>query len=249
MLEIIELRKHFKETVKKGSVTKTNIVLDGVSFSVAPKTITCIMGQSGSGKTTLLRCICRLLAFDSGKIQLNQIPLQALRAGDIGLVPQGYHLFEHMTVIENIAYAPIHVLSKSKKEAHTQALELLTKLNLAHKALAYPHQLSGGQKQRVAIARALAMQPHLVLFDEPTSALDPEMTMEIGTLIRQLAQEGIIVIVSTHDLNLAESIADTMLLLDKGTIVEEAPVRTFFEHPQHSRTKAFLSSIRPTFHL
>lgn len=237
MLTVINLTKRFAD----------HTILNNISFETIPGNVLTIMGCSGGGKTTLLRCICGLDQPDTGTLLLDGQPVRTLPAGAIGLVPQGYHLFEHFTVLENITYALCTVSQISKTVANNTALKLLTQLNIQDKAHIYPVKLSGGQKQRVALARALAMKPRILLFDEPTSALDLEMTAEVARLIRSIAQESILIIIATHDLNLAEVASDEILLLDKGYIVEKASANNFLKNPQAVRTQQFLNSIRPTY--
>jgi polar amino acid transport system ATP-binding protein len=234
-------------------------VLRGVDLDVKRGEVVVILGASGSGKTTFLRCINHLEKIDGGRIRVNghlmgyierhdhmveqKEALVAKQRAEIGMVFQRFNLFPHMTALENIVEAPIHVKGVDRKAAGTRAHELLAKVGLAEKADVYPHQLSGGQQQRVAIARALAMDPALMLFDEPTSALDPELVGDVLRAMRQLAEEGMTMIVVTHEVGFAREVAHRAVLMDAGAILEEGPPDEFFARPQHPRTKQFLSSI------
>ena len=208
-----------------------------------------ICGPSGSGKSTLIRCINHLEEHQSGKIMVEGHQLtRNLRAIDevrreVGMVFQQFNLFPHLTVLENCTLAQIWVRKRSKAEAEKTALELLERVRIVEQANKYPGQLSGGQQQRVAIARALAMDPKIMLFDEPTSALDPEMIGEVLEVMIELANEGMTMIVVTHEMGFARKVADRVIFMDYGRIVEEAPPEQFFENPQHERTKQFLSQI------
>jgi len=234
-------------------------VLRGVDLDVERKEVVVILGPSGSGKTTFLRCINHLEKIDDGRITVNghlmgyverdghlvaqKERLVARQRAEIGMVFQRFNLFPHMTAIENVIEAPIRVKGLDRRAAVARAQELLAKVGLAEKANVYPHQLSGGQQQRVAIARALAMDPALMLFDEPTSALDPELVGDVLKAMRQLAEEGMTMIVVTHEVGFAREVAHRAVLMDAGTILEEGPPAEFFTRPQHPRTKQFLSSI------
>jgi polar amino acid transport system ATP-binding protein len=234
-------------------------VLRGVDLDVERGEVVVILGASGSGKTTFLRCINHLEKIDGGRITVNghlmgylerdghlveqQERLVARQRAEIGMVFQRFNLFPHMTALENVIEAPIRVKGLDRKGAMARARELLAKVGLAEKADVYPHQLSGGQQQRVAIARALAMDPALMLFDEPTSALDPELVGEVLKAMRQLAEEGMTMIVVTHEVGFAREVAHRAVLMDAGAILEEGPPAEFFTRPQHPRTKQFLSSI------
>jgi polar amino acid transport system ATP-binding protein len=234
-------------------------VLRGVDLDVERGEVVVILGASGSGKTTFLRCINHLEKIDGGWIRVNghlmgyverdgrlleqKERLVARQRAEIGMVFQRFNLFPHMTALENVIEAPIRVKGQDRSSALVRARELLAKVGLAEKADVYPHQLSGGQQQRVAIARALAMDPALMLFDEPTSALDPELVGEVLKAMRQLAQEGMTMIVVTHEVGFAREVAHRAVLMDAGTILEEGPPAEFFTRPQHPRTKQFLSSI------
>jgi len=234
-------------------------VLRGVDLDVERGEVVVILGASGSGKTTFLRCLNHLEKIDGGRITVNghlmgylerdgrlveqKERLVARQRAEIGMVFQRFNLFPHMTAIENVIEAPIRVKGLDRKSALARGRERLAKVGLAEKADVYPHQLSGGQQQRVAIARALAMDPALMLFDEPTSALDPELVGEVLKAMRQLAEEGMTMIVVTHEVGFAREVAHRAVLMDAGTILEEGPPAEFFTRPQHPRTKQFLSSI------
>lgn len=231
-----------------------NEILRGVSMSVAKGEVCVLLGPSGGGKSTLLRTINGLESFDSGEIQVDDIVLPAV--GDatrdaalsrirkrVGMVFQQFHLFPHRTVIENVTEAPIHVLGKPKEAARQQAKALLDRVGLADKCDMYPDALSGGQQQRVAIARTLAMNPSAILFDEPTSALDPRMTAEVTSVMADLAKEGQTMIVVTHGLGFARSVAHRVHLLHAGNIEESGCPEQLFGDPQSSVTKAFLADI------
>jgi polar amino acid transport system ATP-binding protein len=238
-------------------------VLNDVDLKIAPGTVTCLVGPSGSGKTTFLRCINHLETINAGRLTVhgeplgyrettrkNRLRLQTLndrelckQRSNIGMVFQNFNLFQHMTAIENIMEAPVQVLKQSKAEAASAAFELLELVGLADKAASYPKQLSGGQQQRVAIARALAMSPKLMLFDEPTSALDPELVGEVLAVMRSLAESGMTMIVVTHEMGFAHQVADTVVFMDAGRIVETGTPGEVLTNPQHERTQAFLSKV------
>lgn len=240
MIEVKQLVKSF------GSLT----VLKGVTLSVSEKEVVVLLGASGSGKSTLLRCLNFLEMYDEGEIWVggNQIDPQKTNLNqfrtEVGMVFQHFNLFPHKTVLENVIEAPVHVKKMNPAEAKTLAYDLLKKVNMQDKADVYPDMLSGGQKQRVAIARALAMKPKIMLFDEPTSALDPELVGEVLQVMKQLAREGMTMIVVTHEMGFAREVADRAVFMDNGQILEQGPPSTFFENPQHDRTKQFLRSIR-----
>lgn len=224
-------------------------VLNGIDLSVAEKEVVVIIGASGSGKSTLLRCLNFLEMFDQGEIMLigeKIIPtttnLNKVRV-EVGMVFQHFNLFPHMNVLENVMEAPLHVKKMDKAQAKQKAMALLEKVGLNDKALAYPKNLSGGQKQRVAIARALAMEPRIMLFDEPTSALDPELVGEVLQVMKQLAQEGMTMVVVTHEMGFAREVADRVVFMGDGRILEEARPKEFFINPQHNKAKQFLNSI------
>jgi polar amino acid transport system ATP-binding protein len=235
-------------------------VLKGISMTVHRKEVVVVIGPSGSGKTTFIRCINHLEKIQSGRIVVNghligyrETPSGALvedrekniarQRQEIGMVFQRFNLFPHMSALENIIEAPIQVRGQSAAEAREMGLALLNRVGLSHKVDAYPSQLSGGQQQRVAIARALAMKPALMLFDEPTSALDPEMIGEVLEVMKELAREGMTMIVVSHEMGFAREVADRLVMMDEGQIVEEGTPEHFFVNPQHERTKAFLSKI------
>ena len=222
--------------------------LRGVNLDVQLGEVVVILGPSGSGKSTLLRCINRLEEFDQGQIIVDGIPLDtteninAVRA-EVGIVFQQFNLFPHLTAIENITLAQKVVRKRDIKDARGVALDLLEKVGIPEKADNYPLQLSGGQQQRVAIARALAMNPRIMLFDEPTSALDPEMIQEVLDVMLDLAQEGMTMVVVSHEMGFAKAAADRAILMDEGQIIEEAPPEILFTNPKHERTRTFLSKV------
>jgi general L-amino acid transport system ATP-binding protein len=224
-------------------------VLDGVSLSVAKGQRIVVCGPSGSGKSTLIRCVNGLESFQQGRVAVDGVELtddvRALDAvrRDVGMVFQSFNLFPHMTVLENLTLAPVWVRRRPKAEAARHAMELLERVHIADQADKHPGQLSGGQQQRVAIARALAMQPKIMLFDEPTSALDPEMIKEVLDVMVELAEEGMTMIVVTHEMGFARTVADSIAFMDAGRIVEAAPPTQFFEAPENERTRGFLSRI------
>jgi polar amino acid transport system ATP-binding protein len=234
-------------------------VLRGVDLDVAAGDVCCIVGPSGSGKSTLLRCINHLEKLDSGQIYVDGELIGYRRAGrklhelsereaarqrsGIGMVFQQFNLFPHMTSLENIVEAPLRVKKEPQAEVRDRALALLDRVGLRDKAGAYPAQLSGGQQQRVAIARALAMQPRLMLFDEPTSALDPELVGEVLETMRALADEGMTMIVVTHEIGFAREVGDTLVFVDQGVIVEQGEPAEVLTSPTHERTRAFLSKV------
>jgi general L-amino acid transport system ATP-binding protein len=208
-----------------------------------------VCGPSGSGKSTLIRCINRLEVHQSGKIIVDGLELTADSARidevrrEVGMVFQHFNLFPHMTSLENCTLSPIRVRNMSRKDAEEVAMRYLERVRIADQAGKYPGQLSGGQQQRVAIARALCMNPRLMLFDEPTSALDPEMIKEVLDVMVGLAEDGMTMLVVTHEMSFARQVADRVIFMDAGRIVEESPPKEFFEHPRHERTKLFLSQI------
>jgi ABC-type polar amino acid transport system ATPase subunit len=225
-----------------------NVVLDGVDLSVARGEVIVIAGPSGSGKSTMLRCVNGLETVDAGEVRFDGQPvstgkgLPALRA-QIGFVFQQFHLFPHMTVLQNIALAPVKVKGIAAQQARTTAGELLERVGIAEKAEQYPADLSGGQQQRVAIARALAMDPQLMLFDEPTSALDPEMIREVLDVMRDLARDGMTMLVVTHEMGFAREVCDRLVFIDGGQIVEEGPPAEFFANAQSERAREFVDKI------
>lgn len=226
-----EIILEMKHIVKKyGDFT----AVDDVNFSMRKGEIVAIIGPSGSGKSTLLRCINGLNSITAGDMVLN---------GTTGMVFQHFNLFPHMTCIDNITYAPIKVKKENKAEVQKRAEDLLKMVGLSNKADVYPAQISGGQKQRIAIARALAMEPDLMLFDEPTSALDPEITGEVLTVMKKLAERHTTMIVVTHEMGFAKEVADRVLFMDNGVIVEEGTPQEIFDNPKSERLISFLSSM------
>jgi glutamate transport system ATP-binding protein len=225
-----------------------NVVLDGIDLTVQRGEVIVIAGPSGSGKSTMLRCVNGLETIDAGSITFDGRPvkpgrgLPALRA-EIGLVFQQFNLFPHMTVLENIALAPAKVKGFAKGKAKAAAHELLGRVGIAEKADQFPADLSGGQQQRVAIARALAMEPQLMLFDEPTSALDPEMIREVLDVMRDLARDGMTMLVVTHEMGFAREVCDRLVFIDGGRIVEEAPPAEFFANARSERAREFVDKI------
>src|SRR5512133_335814 len=224
-------------------------VLKGVDLSIQEREVVVMCGPSGSGKSTLLRCINHLETVTSGQVVVDGAEVggrhgdvNALRR-EIGMVFQQFNLFPHLTVMENITLAPIKVRKTAAAEARETATRLLKRVGIPEKAGAYPPQLSGGQQQRVAIARALAMNPKLMLFDEPTSALDPEMIKEVLDVMRDLARDGMTMIVVTHEMGFAREVADRVVFMDEGVIVEEATPDEFFTNPKEDRTRQFLGKI------
>ncbi|HET8616524.1 MAG TPA: amino acid ABC transporter ATP-binding protein [Actinomycetales bacterium] len=235
-------------------------VLKGIDLDVHQGEVVCLLGPSGSGKTTFLRCINQLESIDGGRIwvdgdlmgyeerdgrlhRLNDKAIAAQRR-EIGMVFQRFNLFPHMTALENICEAPVQVKGDDRAAAQRRAKDLLARVGLADRSHAYPSQLSGGQQQRVAIARALAMQPKLMLFDEPTSALDPELVGEVLAVMRELAHEGMTMIVVTHEMSFARDVADRVVFMDGGVVVEQGAPKNVINDPRHPRTKAFLARMR-----
>jgi ABC-type polar amino acid transport system ATPase subunit len=224
-------------------------VLRDIDLTVNEREVVCLIGASGSGKSTLLRCINFLEVKDSGsvwiageKIEPGTHNLDQVRSR-VGMVFQHFHLFPHMTVIENIIEAPVHVKKIPRDQAWQEAKELLVKVGLSDKENVYPSKLSGGQKQRVAIARALAMKPEVMLFDEPTSALDPELVGEVLATMKKLAMEGMTMVVVTHEMGFAREVADSVIYMHDGRIVEVGPPEKLFANPAEQRTKEFLESV------
>ncbi len=234
-------------------------VLQGISMDVQRGEVVVLLGASGSGKSTFLRCINHLEKIDAGRLwvdgelvgyrqvgnrlyELHDHDICRHRA-DVGMVFQRFNLFGHMTALQNIIEAPIHVLRQPRTQAIDRARELLARVGLADRGDAYPNQLSGGQQQRVAIARALAMNPKLMLFDEPTSALDPELVGEVLDVMKSLARDGMTMVVVTHEMGFAREVADRVVMMHEGRIIESAPPEQFFGSPQHERTRQFLSKI------
>ena len=235
-------------------------VLDGVDLTVRRSEKLVIIGASGSGKTTLLRCVIGLEAIDDGTIRIEEEILQSGKKkestsgaekkknmgqlhGKVGMVFQQFNLFPHMTVLENVTEAPVWVKKIPQKEADAKAHKLLAKVGLSDKLHVYPSKLSGGQQQRTAIARALAMEPEIMLFDEVTSALDPELIGEVLNAMRQLAREGMTMLIVTHEMGFASEVSDRVIYMDQGRIVEEGPPRILFESPRNERTQMFLRAI------
>jgi len=224
-------------------------VLQGIDYEIKEKEVICIIGPSGSGKSTFLRCINLLEDITSGEISIEGVRVNDPKTDineirkEVGMVFQQFNLFPHMRVIDNITMAPIKIRKMGKQEANELARQLLKKVGLADKANAYPEQLSGGQKQRVAIARALAMRPKVMLFDEPTSALDPEMVKEVLDVMKQLALEGMTMVVVTHEMGFAKEVGDRVAFMDNGLLVEEGTPDELFNQPKNERTKAFFSKI------
>ncbi|HEU0026137.1 MAG TPA: ectoine/hydroxyectoine ABC transporter ATP-binding protein EhuA [Ktedonobacterales bacterium] len=238
----------------------SNEVLRGVTMQVRPGEVVCVIGPSGSGKTTFLRCINHLEKINSGRIYIegelmgyreqpdgrlledSERNIARMRS-EIGMVFQRFNLFPHMTALENVIEAPMQVKGVPREQAEARARELLAKVGLAEKADAYPARLSGGQQQRVAIARALAMDPKLMLFDEATSALDPELVGEVLKVMRQLAEEGMTMLVVTHEMGFARDVADRVVFMDLGVIVEEGKPADIFTNPKEDRTRSFLRQV------
>ncbi|XVO89996.1 amino acid ABC transporter ATP-binding protein [Pseudomonas palleroniana] len=250
IIEALDIHKSFGELQ----------ILKGVSLQVRRGEVVVLIGASGSGKTTFIRCINLLEDIQGGRIRVNGRAMGyrersdgslvrdserniARQRRDIGMVFQRFNLFPHMTALENIIEAPIQVLGVSRAEALGQARDLLARVGLADKAGHYPSMLSGGQQQRVAIARALAMKPQAMLFDEPTSALDPETVGEVLEVMKELAEEGMTMVVVTHEMGFAREVADRVVVLDQGEIIEQGPPEQIFRRPSHPRTRAFLSRV------
>ena len=234
-------------------------VLKGIDLQVMPGEVMCVVGPSGSGKSTFLRCINHLEKLTAGKLWVDGELVGYRQKGDklyelrdrevaakrreIGMVFQRFNLFPHMNATENIMEAPVQVRGESRSMARERAMTLLERVGLAEKAKAYPRELSGGQQQRVAIARALAMEPKLMLFDEPTSALDPELVGEVLAVMRKLAQDGMTMIVVTHEMGFAREVGDSFVFMDDGVVVEQGHPREVLANPQHERTKSFLGKV------
>lgn len=224
-------------------------VLKDISLTVKNKEVVCLIGASGSGKSTILRCLNFLELKDSGSIVIdgNEVDVKKDNLNKVrqkvGMVFQHFHLFPHKTVLENVMEAPVQVEGLKKSEAKKRASELLAKVGLSDKENVYPEKLSGGQKQRVAIARALAMRPDVMLFDEPTSALDPELVGEVLKTMKELAEEGMTMVVVTHEMGFAQEVADRVIYMHDGKIVEEGPPQDLFNNPKNQRTKDFLEAV------
>lgn len=219
-------------------------VLKGIDLNISQGEVVCVIGSSGSGKSTLLRCLNRLESVTSGTIYIDGKLADDQTSKDIGMVFQRFNLFPHLTVLENIMLAPMVVKGQSKDRLKATAIQLLRKVGLEEKADAYPNQLSGGQQQRVAIARALAMAPKIMLFDEPTSSLDPELVGEVLEVMKALAEEGMTMLIATHEMTFAKEVSDRVIFLDGGVIVEDSTPEEIFENPKHERTKVFLNRMR-----
>ncbi|MGK5509959.1 amino acid ABC transporter ATP-binding protein [Brevibacillus formosus] len=239
MIHVKNLKKSF------GSLE----VLKDISTTIEEREVVCVIGPSGSGKSTFLRCLNQLEEVTSGKVTIEgmevtspKVDINKLRER-VGMVFQRFNLFPHLTVLENIMLAPKHVKNSERQQNEQKAMQLLKKVDLADKRDVYPDRLSGGQQQRVAITRALAMDPHIMLFDEPTSALDPEMVGEVLQVMKDLAKEGMTMVVVTHEMGFAREVADRVIFMDGGYIVEEGTPAEIFDNPQHERTKAFLSKV------
>ena len=239
MISVKNLRKVFGE----------NEALKGVSVEINKGDVMCIIGPSGSGKSTFLRCLNLLekptggsVVFEGTDITAPGVNINVMRRR-MGMVFQHFNLFPHMTVLGNLTLGPTQLLKKSQAEANQKAMQLLERVGLADRAGAYPSQLSGGQKQRIAIVRALAMEPDVMLFDEPTSALDPEMVGEVLDVMKELAREGMTMVVVTHEMGFAREVADRVLFMDNGQIVEEGTPEAIFEHPQSERLQSFLAKV------
>ncbi|MEB6549934.1 amino acid ABC transporter ATP-binding protein [Heyndrickxia sporothermodurans] len=239
MISVKGLKKSFGQTE----------VLKDINIEIKPQEVVVVIGPSGSGKSTFLRCLNLLESITDGHVYIEgtditdkKVNINDIRT-EVGMVFQQFNLFPHKTVLENIMLAPMMVRKWGKEKAKTKAMELLKKVGLADKANVYPDSLSGGQKQRVAISRALAMEPKIMLFDEPTSALDPEMVGEVLEVMKQLAQEGMTMVVVTHEMGFAKEVGDRVIFMDGGYIVEENTPQELFVHPENERTKAFLGKV------
>lgn len=239
MIQVKNLKKTFG----------TNEVLKDINAAIKPREVVVVIGPSGSGKSTFLRCLNLLESITGGQVTIEGTDITDKKTDinkvrtEVGMVFQQFNLFPHKTVLENIMLSPMRVRKLSAEKAKIKGLELLRKVGLEEKANAYPDSLSGGQKQRVAIARALAMEPKIMLFDEPTSALDPEMVGEVLEVMKDLAREGMTMVVVTHEMGFAREVGDRVLFMDGGFIVEENIPKELFENPQQERTKSFLSKI------
>jgi polar amino acid transport system ATP-binding protein len=239
MIKVNQLQKRFGQAH----------ILRGIDCEIKAREVVCVIGPSGSGKSTFLRCLNGLEEVSDGEVfiegvKLNDpnVDLNALRAG-LGMVFQRFNLFPHMTVLENLIMAPMQVKKMSRRDAVLVAEKLLQKVGLLEKIDAFPNQLSGGQQQRVAIARALAMEPKVMLFDEPTSALDPELVGEVLTVMKQLAEEGMTMVVVTHEMGFAREVSDRVFFIDQGVIMEEGPPQQVLGEPHHERTRDFLRKV------
>lgn len=239
MIEVKDLKKSF------GKLD----VLRGISEKIEEQEVVCVIGPSGSGKSTFLRCLNLLeeptggeVYLDGERINAPGVDIDKIRER-LGMVFQNFNLFPHMTVLDNVTLAPIKVKGKNKAEAEESALKILETVGLSDKAASFPASLSGGQKQRVAIARALAMEPEVMLFDEPTSALDPEMVGEVLNVMKRLAEEGMTMVIVTHEMGFAREVADRVLFIDQGVIMEQGTPEELFGSPKNERTKSFLSKV------
>ena len=238
-IKVTGLKKDFGE----------NHVLRGIDMEIKPGEVVCMIGPSGSGKSTFLRCLNRLEEATSGEILVDGESITGPKADvdrirrHMGMVFQQFNLFPHYTVKQNLMWAPVELKLKTKEEAEKKALELLERVGLSDKVDAMPRSLSGGQQQRVAIARALCMDPDIMLFDEPTSALDPEMVSEVLDVMRELAEQGMTMVVVTHEMGFAHDVADRVAFFDQGIIQEQGTPEEVIDHPQHERTKSFLSKV------
>ena len=239
MIEVKDLKKSF------GKLD----VLRGISEKIEEQEVVCVIGPSGSGKSTFLRCLNLLdeptggeVYLDGERINAPGVDIDKIRER-LGMVFQNFNLFPHMTVLDNVTLAPIKVKGKNKAEAEESALKILETVGLSDKAASFPASLSGGQKQRVAIARALAMEPEVMLFDEPTSALDPEMVGEVLNVMKRLAEEGMTMVIVTHEMGFAREVADRVLFIDQGVVMEQGTPEELFGSPKNERTKSFLSKV------
>ena len=238
-IKVTSLKKDFGE----------NHVLRGIDMEIQPGEVVCMIGPSGSGKSTFLRCLNRLEEATSGEILVDGESITGPKADvdrirrHMGMVFQQFNLFPHYTVKQNLMWAPVELKLKTMEEAEKKALELLERVGLSDKVDAMPRSLSGGQQQRVAIARALCMDPDIMLFDEPTSALDPEMVSEVLDVMRELAEQGMTMVVVTHEMGFAHDVADRVVFFDQGIIQEQGTPEEVIDHPQHERTKSFLSKV------
>ena len=241
IISVKDLEKHFNA----GAVH----ALNGVSVDIERSEVLVVIGPSGSGKSTFLRCLNLLERPTGGKVIFEGTDITAPRTNinlcrrRMGMVFQHFNLFPHMTVLKNLTLGPTELLKKSQAEANQKAMQLLERVGLADRANAYPSQLSGGQKQRIAIVRALCMEPDVMLFDEPTSALDPEMVGEVLDVMKELANEGMTMVVVTHEMGFAREVADRVLFMDEGVVVEQGKPEDIFDHPKSDRLKSFLSKV------
>ena len=241
IISVRDLEKHFNA----GAVH----ALNGVTVDISKSEVLVVIGPSGSGKSTFLRCLNLLERPTSGTVTFEGTDITAPRTNinlcrrRMGMVFQHFNLFPHMTVLKNLTLGPVQLLKKSQADADKKAMQLLERVGLADRADAYPSQLSGGQKQRIAIVRALCMEPDVMLFDEPTSALDPEMVGEVLDVMKELAKEGMTMVVVTHEMGFAREVADRVLFMDSGVIVEEGTPEQIFEHPQSERLQSFLAKV------